>query len=233
MRTEAAIQEERRQSAVVRAGERGPRSEPAEASRREEGGRRDQSGAGAAEASGGAGEGPRRDPVGSAGDTAGEGIQGSVRGEPDGRDFSQGVAYDGFGIGDQRVPASGSTEVLERPVRRQFTASYKLRILREADACAKPGEIGALLRREGLYSSLLTGWRRQRARGEFEALGGKKRGRDRISQEKLVAENRSLRRENARLARRVKEAETIIEIQKKASELLGIPLSGSESDGND
>ena len=124
-------------------------------------------------------------------------------------------------------------EVLERPVRRRFTAAYKLRILQEVDTLTEPGQIGALLRREGLYSSHLTTWRRQRDTGALEALKPRKRGRKARRQDPLLQENDQLRRTNERLLHKLKQAETIIEFQKKISELLGIPLSHPEAEGND
>jgi len=114
-------------------------------------------------------------------------------------------------------------EVLEKPRRRRFTAAYKLRILQEVDALSESGQIGALLRREGLYSSNLTTWRRQRDNGTIEALSPKKRGRKAFRQDPLLQENDQLRRQNARLAHRLKKAEAIIDFQKKISEILGIP----------
>jgi len=107
-------------------------------------------------------------------------------------------------------------EVVQRAKRRFFTTGYKLRILNAADGC-KQGEIGALLRREGLYSSNLSTWRRQRERGE---LGQKKRGRPGIDPK--VKEVARLRAQNARLAVKLEQAETIIEVQKKLSVLLGL-----------
>jgi transposase-like protein len=116
--------------------------------------------------------------------------------------------------GTQAVP---ETEVGARPRRRRFSVAYKQSILEEADRCTEPGEIGALLRREGLYSSNLTTWRRQRERGE---LAGVKRGRKPASDE--AKELKQLRRENARLKQKLEQAETIIEVQKKLSQLLGL-----------
>jgi transposase len=118
-------------------------------------------------------------------------------------------------------------EVVEKPKRRQFTAAYKLRILGEADACA-PGELGALLRREGLYSSNLTSWRRQRAKGELAALSPRSRGR---KAKPIDAKSRriiELEQENQRLLERLKQAEAIIEVQKKVAALLNGPLWNSE-----
>ena len=132
-------------------------------------------------------------------------------------------------------PPNGTVnpEVSEKVSFRRYPASYKLEILREADRCTKPGECGALLRREGLYSSLLSSWRRQREAGEFDGLAGKKRGRDGAARGKLTTENKRLRRENQRLEDRLRKAEVVIDIQKKVSELLGIPLNSSEIDEND
>jgi transposase len=110
-------------------------------------------------------------------------------------------------------------EVPAYPGRRQFSAAYKQRILREADACPV-GELGALLRREGLYSSHLVLWRRQRARGELAALAPRRRGRPAPSPE--AQELARLRKENAHLARQLAAAETVIEVQKKVSALLGL-----------
>ena len=109
-------------------------------------------------------------------------------------------------------------EVPEKPKRRQFTAAYKLRIVEEADRCTQPGEIGALLRREGLYSSHLTTWRRQRREGTLQGLG---RRRGRQGKDPLQAEVEALRRENQRLRRRLEQAQVVIEVQKKLSGLLG------------
>lgn len=119
------------------------------------------------------------------------------------------------------------TEVVAKPRRRQYTAEYKLRILREADACQHTGEIGALLRREGLYSSNLTNWRRQRERGELDGLSAHKRG---PKVDPLAAENTRLQRENERLQERLRKAELIIEVQKKVSQILGVPIEADRSE---
>lgn len=131
----------------------------------------------------------------------------------------------------EQVPESPDPEVPERVRRRRFSASYKLRVLREADACSSSnnnkGELGALLRREGLYSSHLTSWRRQRDRGELEALQPRRRGR--VSADPAALELARLRRENERLAQQLATAETIIEIQKKVAGLLGSTLASANS----
>ena len=121
-------------------------------------------------------------------------------------------------------------EVVARPKRRRFTAEYKLRVLREADACRGAGEIGALLRREELYSSHLALWRRQREAAAQVQLKARKRGPKSKLQDPRV---KQLERENAQLQRRLKRVETLLEIQKKAAELLGIPLKSLDSDEND
>jgi len=116
------------------------------------------------------------------------------------------------------------SEVPEKPVRRRFDAAYKQRIVEEADDCSQPGELGQLLRREGLYSSLLSTWRRQREEGVLAGLSPKQRGRKVKRKDAAALENGRLRRENERLRQRLKQAETIIEVQKKVSEMLGIAL---------
>ena len=118
---------------------------------------------------------------------------------------------------------AAAVEVVAKARRRRFSAEYKARILREAEACAGSGQIGALLRREGLYSSHLTGWRKLQAQGALRALAAKKRGRRpvRDAREREIAK---LSRENARLRRKLAQAEAVIEVQKKLSEILGISL---------
>jgi transposase len=126
------------------------------------------------------------------------------------------------------APAAVSPELTDRPRRRIFTAEDKLRVLAETDRAADTGGISAILRREGLYSSALTDWRRQRAAGLFEALIPAKRGRKTTAPNPLAAEMVELQRDNARLTRRLACAEAIIEVQKKVAELLGIPLAQSD-----
>ena len=117
-------------------------------------------------------------------------------------------------------------EVVPQAKRRRFSAEYKLRVLAEADSCTRPGEIGALLRREGLYSSHLTTWRRQRDEGQLQGLSGRKRGR---KAERQAAEVAELCRENEQLQARLQQAETIIDVQKKLCGLLGLSATpGSE-----
>ena len=116
------------------------------------------------------------------------------------------------------------TEVTPKAKRRQFSAQYKLRVLEEADQCTRPGEIGALLRREGLYSSNLTTWRRQRAEGQIGALSAKKRGPKPSVDTAMARELAQLRKENRQLEQKLKKAELIIEVQKKVSLLLGVDI---------
>ena len=127
-----------------------------------------------------------------------------------------------------RLGGRPDPEVMTKAKRRSFTAAYKLWVLEEADKCREqPGQIGALLRREGLYASHLSTWRRQREAGQLAGLRPRKRGR---KENKEEAEIRRLRRENARLERRLEQAELIIEAQKKLSEILGITLERRTSE---
>lgn len=132
-------------------------------------------------------------------------------------------------------PGTGSAdrpdpEVPAKAKRRKYTAEYKRKILKEADRCSAPGETGALLRREGLYSSLLVTWRRQRDRGELRGLSPRKRGRKPDPDKQANREIEKLRRENARLQKNLEQAELIIEIQKKVSRLMGESIE-PESNG--
>jgi len=118
-------------------------------------------------------------------------------------------------------PVVPDPEVLEKARRRRFSAAYKLEVLQEADACSEPGEIGALLRREGLYSSLLSKWRQQREEGALEGLRPKKRGRKARPRNPLARRVAELERDNERLRKKLEQAETIIDVQKKLSRILG------------
>jgi transposase-like protein len=127
------------------------------------------------------------------------------------------------------LPLAAQTEVVVKARRRRFTAAEKLRVLREADRCTKPGELSALLRREGLYSSHLSVWRAARKRGELAGLTPRPRGpqakpadpRDK----KLVEQAREIARLQARLER----AEGLIAVPKKVAQILGIPLANDEN----
>lgn len=124
-------------------------------------------------------------------------------------------------------PRRMDVEVEPKAQRRTFSTAYKLQILEQADSCKGKGEIGALLRREGLYWSHLSKWRKQRATGEL----GSKRGRPADPDGELKRQLQQMQRENQRLQRKLRQAEIIIEVQKKASEILGITLAEpAESD---
>jgi transposase-like protein len=123
-------------------------------------------------------------------------------------------------------------EVPEKKPRRKFTAQYKLRILAEADTCKEPGQMGALLRREGLYSSNLTTWRKQRDKGLLDVMSPKKRGRKEKEKNPLAPRVARLERENERLRKKLKQAEIIIDVQKKISQILGISQELPEQDEN-
>ena len=143
--------------------------------------------------------------------------------ETEGARRATGVSADGAETGPD-------PEVAEKPKRRQFSAEYRLRILREAEASKAAGAVGALLRREGLYSSHLVQWRRQREAGALSGMRAKKRGpKGREEDPRLKQQAREI----ARLQRKLKQAETIIEIQKKVAGILGIPLNAPELDEND
>jgi transposase len=118
-------------------------------------------------------------------------------------------------------------EVLARPKRRIFTGEYKQRVLAEADKAKESGGIGALLRREGLYSSHLTTWRHERAAGILHALTPQKRG-PKSRRSPLDEENQKLRRENEHLTEELRKAEIVIDVQKKVAALLGRPLGTTD-----
>ncbi len=126
--------------------------------------------------------------------------------------------------GTAGVVETPNPEVPEKAVRRKFSAEYKLRILQLAESCTDPGSLGRLLRKEGLYSSNLTTWRRQRDLGMIKGLQPAKRGRKATERNPLRPEFDKLRKENERLQNRLKRAELIIEVQKKVSQMLGVDL---------
>jgi transposase len=113
--------------------------------------------------------------------------------------------------------------------RKHFSAKEKLRILGEADACTGPSEIGALIRREGIYSSYLSRWRRARDQGQLDGLRAKKRGPKKSINQEMTEENERLRRENERLRDRLEQAEMIIDVQKKLSRMLGLETPATKS----
>jgi len=147
-----------------------------------------------------------------------------LAGETEGARRATGVSPAGAAAGapDPAVEA--------KPTRRRFTAEHKLRILREVDRAKEPGEVGAILRREGLYSSQLSQWRRDRDRVAKAGLAARRRGPKRRAQDPRI---KQLEREKARLERKLRQAEIIIAFQKKVAALLGIPLSSPDSDEND
>lgn len=123
------------------------------------------------------------------------------------------------------TPVHPDPEVPEKRQRRKYTAAYKKQILEEADRCIDSHQIGAILRREGLYSSNLTTWRRQREAGVLAGLKPRKRGRKAQPDDPMKKQVEALQRENKRLNENLRKAEIIIDVQKKVSELLGCPLN--------
>ena len=153
----------------------------------------------------------------------------SIAGEPERRaDERSETARSGGSpaIEPDSVPVPPDSEVPARHVRRRFTTAYKLAILRQADACTRHGELGALLRKEGLYSSHLVTWRQQREAG----LTPKTRGRKTTAVDPQL---KKLEQENRRLTTRLQKAEALLAFQKKVSELLQIPLKPFVSDEDD
>ena len=131
--------------------------------------------------------------------------------------------------GHQEGDIPPNPEVSEKRKYRRFSADYKARIVEEVERCSEPGAIGALLRREGLYSSMLSKWREAYRQGVQQGLRNDKRGR-KPTRHPLQDENERLRKQLARTERRLEQAETIIEIQKKVSQMLGIPLQTIEDE---
>lgn len=131
----------------------------------------------------------------------------------------------GFSPNGSKPTEHPEPEVMPKATRRTFSAAYKLRIVEEADQCTERGQIGALLRREGLYSSQLATWRRQRGSGRLQALAPKKRGR-KARQDAQAAEIAALQLENERLQKQLAQAELIISAQKKLAQALEQMLTG-------
>ncbi len=124
-------------------------------------------------------------------------------------------------------PGPPDPEVVDKPSRRRFSAAYKVRILEEADRCTDPGEVGRLLRREGLYSSSLTAWRKAARDGTLKALS-KKRGR-KAQRNPLAEKVRRLERQNARLENELRKAHLILDVQGKVAGLLGISFEDEKN----
>lgn len=143
------------------------------------------------------------------------------RSEPE-RSEGERSAADGATVRAPKAPQP-DPEVVAQAKRRRFSADYKQRILAEADQAKGSGGIGSLLRREGLYSSLLTTWRRERAAGVRQALAPRKRG-PKSKRDPMAEENQQLRRQNQRLTEDLRKAEIVIDVQKKVAALLGRPI---------
>jgi transposase-like protein len=138
----------------------------------------------------------------------------------------------GSSLGGEVDKIFPNPEVPEKKPRRNFTAAYKLRILQKVDLCTEPGQVGRLLRREGLYSSNLTNWRRARDNGLLQAMSPRKRGRKLKEKNPLSSEVAQLQKENRQLEHKLKQANLIIEAQKKISQVLGIIQNIDENNGS-
>ncbi len=130
--------------------------------------------------------------------------------------------------GSAAAPSPPNPEVEAKPTRRKFTAAYRLRILEEADRCQSPGEVGRLLRREGLYSSHLANWRKARREGSLAALSPKKRGAKPKARNPLEPKVRQLEAKVVRLEAELEKARTIVDVQEKVAGLLGFSLERGE-----
>jgi transposase len=126
-------------------------------------------------------------------------------------------------------PAPPDPEVVAKPKRRRFTAEYRLRILEEAERCTAPGEVGRLLRREGLYSSHLTSWRKARRDGALRGLASKKRGAKPKASNPLEPKVRELEAKVTRLEKELHKAHTILDVQEKVAGLLGFSLEDGKN----
>ena len=136
------------------------------------------------------------------------------------------------GVPPSPVESSPDPEVPAKRRRRNLTAAYKLKILQKIDECNEPGQVGALLRREGLYSSNITRWRKQRDQGILTAMSPKKRGRKKVKNP-MTNEVAKLQKENEKLRKRLWQAERIIDVQKKISEILGIEQNLDQNEESD
>jgi len=139
------------------------------------------------------------------------------------------LSDDAPSAGARTAAVQPDPEVVAKPKRRRFTAEYRLRILEEADRCAGAGEVGQLLRREGLYSSHLANWRRARRDGALRGLRSKKRGAKPKASNPLEPKVRELEAKVARLEKDLHKAHTILDVQEKVAGLLGFSLE----DGKD
>jgi transposase len=159
-------------------------------------------------------------------------LAGAERSEGERSEPQRSAAAAKTGAGAGLASSRPNPEVLAKAKRRIFTAEYKLRILQEAEAASdQRGGIGALLRREGLYSSLLATWRRERSNGILEALTPQKRG-PKSKRNPLEEENLKLQRQNARLTEELRKAHIIIDVQKKVAALLGRPIPEPDPEEN-
>ena len=150
-------------------------------------------------------------------------------GETEGARRATGVSPGGAPAGAPPAAPAEETEVVAKAQRRRFTAEYKRRIVREADRCTTAGAIGALLRREGLYSSHLTTWRAARDRGELEGLAPKQRGPKAPAPDPMAKKIAEQEREIGKWRKRAERAEALVEVQKKVAALLGTPFDSEPS----
>jgi transposase-like protein len=156
-------------------------------------------------------------------------LVGETAGETEGARRATGVFPGGAPADELPAASAGETEVVAKAQRRRFTAEYKRRIVREADRCTTAGAIGALLRREGLYSSHLTTWRAARDRGELEGLAPKKRGPKGPAPDPMAKKIAEQEREIGKWRKRAERAEALVEVQEKVAALLGNPFDSERS----
>ena len=150
--------------------------------------------------------------------------------EMEGAHRATGISSTSASRGSRGINVVPDPEVPEKAARRSYTAEYKRRILREAEVCKEQGQIGALLRREGLYSSNLTAWRRQAERGTLDALSSKKRGPKARRPDPSIRRMAEQEKEIQKLRARLRKAELIIEAQKKIVEIFHLPLDQTEGE---